>query len=757
MNKNPKISVVVPSLNSIKYIHECIDSILNQTLKDIEIICVDAGSTDGTLEVLREYEKNDNRLKVIVSDKKSYGYQMNLGIKEAKGEYLGIVESDDYIKQGMYEKLYDIAVKYACDVVKAGYCRFAYGKTEQIAVVKKRFEQYNLYNKVINPQDSLYNIFVGTNGLNPIGIYSLKFLQTYQIKLNETPGASYQDNGLWFQIFSFARRVYFVQDIFYMVRRDNPNSSIKNKEKVYCICDEYDFIRNFLRKNPSIEKKILPFCTLHRFGNYCFTLERIDEKYKLEFLKRWSDDFKKIQNSGEIYPEILGKNNLEKLSKIIENPVGYYYGLRGAVDRVKSQLGYRLGYTIVQSKTLSQLCMLPIKLFLIYKNFIFEKKVYNFLSKQYPEFKLRPIEDYSDYQDTLKVKKHLSYKIGNMVIYSFKKWYKGEFLILPFKLLKIYREYNIATEKISMQMKKDEKKETVVRNYDYYSKLSPSSYKKELELWFKQESGRDLNLENPLTINEKIQWLKLYDSTPLKEELTDKYRVRKWIQEKIGEKYLIPLIAVYDKASDIDFDILPERFVIKCNHGSGWVIIVRDKKTLNKDDVVNKLNNWMSKNYAFSYGLELHYKNIKPKIIIEEYIENKSNSNKNNSYTANEDLIEYKIMCFDGKCKYIWYTIDRQRQPKRDIYDTEWNKMPFVIRYPNLEKPVQKPEQLEEMLRLSEILSKGFCQVRVDWYILNDGRLKFGEMTFTSESGMSKFIPEKWDEIIGKMCILPKK
>ncbi|EOI2037283.1 glycosyltransferase family 2 protein, partial [Campylobacter coli] len=124
MTNNPKVSVVVPSLNSIKYIHECIDSILNQTLKDIEIICVDAGSTDGTLEVLREYEKNDERLKVIVSDKKSYGYQMNLGIKEAKGEYLGIVESDDYIKENMYQSLYKIAKERKIEVLRADILEF---------------------------------------------------------------------------------------------------------------------------------------------------------------------------------------------------------------------------------------------------------------------------------------------------------------------------------------------------------------------------------------------------------------------------------------------------------------------------------------------------------------------------------------------------------------------------------------------------------------------------------------------------------
>ncbi|EJQ3127590.1 glycosyltransferase family 2 protein, partial [Campylobacter jejuni] len=217
MNYNtPKVSIVVPSLNSISYIRECIDSILNQTLKDIEILCIDANSTDGTLEVLKNYEKKDKRLRVIISDKKSYGYQMNLGIKEAKGEYLGIVESDDYIKTNMYERLYEIAKKNDCEVVKGDFYIFAYGKTEYVNVLRNSCE--DIYNYKVNWNKDI-RIFLGSDGTNPIGIYRLDLLRTNQIKLNETPGASYQDNGLWFQIFALAKSIYFINEAFYMLRR----------------------------------------------------------------------------------------------------------------------------------------------------------------------------------------------------------------------------------------------------------------------------------------------------------------------------------------------------------------------------------------------------------------------------------------------------------------------------------------------------------------------------------------------------------
>ncbi|EAI0437586.1 glycosyltransferase family 2 protein, partial [Campylobacter jejuni] len=289
MNYNtPKVSIVVPSLNSISYIRECIDSILNQTLKDIEILCIDANSTDGTLEVLKNYEKKDKRLRVIISDKKSYGYQMNLGIKEAKGEYLGIVESDDYIKTNMYERLYEIAKKNDCEVVKGDFYILESNKGKYSKITPIDF----LYNQIISfkTHPNIFNF----QSINQIGIYRLDLLRTNQIKLNETPGASYQDNGLWFQIFALAKSIYFINEAFYMLRRDNPNSSVKSKEKVYCACEEYDFIRDFLKKHPDLEKTLAPICALHRFGNYMFTLERIDERYKLDFLKRFSQDFRKI-------------------------------------------------------------------------------------------------------------------------------------------------------------------------------------------------------------------------------------------------------------------------------------------------------------------------------------------------------------------------------------------------------------------------------------------------------------------------------
>lgn len=323
MSNNVKVSVIMPFLNSIEYLKECMDSVVNQKLKEIEILCVDAGSTDGTLEVLNEYAEKDSRIVIINSDKKSYGYQINLGLARATGEYFGIVESDDYIKEEMYDELYKLAVQYDCDVVKSDFCRFVHENNERVFAYAPLTNMLDLYNKVICPIENLkiFKAYV----LNQPGIYRMKMIHENNIKLNETPGASYQDNGLWFQVFSLAKSVYLHNKAYYMLRRDNPNSSVKNKGKVYCMCDEYDFIRNFLKTKPEIENILAPICAYARFNNYSFTLKRIADEFKLEFCNRFSEDFKKLSDAGEIDDNLYNEQQLKKLKLIISNPEKFYY------------------------------------------------------------------------------------------------------------------------------------------------------------------------------------------------------------------------------------------------------------------------------------------------------------------------------------------------------------------------------------------------------------------------------------------------
>lgn len=273
--------------------------------------------------------------------------------------------------------------------------------------------------------------------------------------------------------------------------------------------------------------------------------------------------------------------------------------------------------------------------------------------------------------------------------------------------------------------------------YKYFSKLKEKDYKKGLKFWYKKITKKNLNLENPKTYTEKIQWIKLYDIDNLKTRLTDKYLVRDWVKKKIGEKYLIPLLGVWDKFSDINFKNFPNKFVLKCNHGSNMNIIVLDKNKFNIFEAKKKINHWMKLNYAFIYGLELQYKNIKKKIIAEEYIEN----NKNN-------INDYKIWCFEGKVEIIMVITERNRNKKYVFYDKNWNLLPFYYsKYQ--EKKINKPKYLNELINISETLSKGFKHVRTDFYILNNNTIKFGEMTFTPNSGIVHFSKEEYNEYFG--------
>ena len=285
-----------------------------------------------------------------------------------------------------------------------------------------------------------------------------------------------------------------------------------------------------------------------------------------------------------------------------------------------------------------------------------------------------------------------------------------------------------------------------IKDYSFYERLQISEYKRELALWFKERTGKTLNLDNPQTFNEKIQWLKLYDSTPLKTRLADKYLVRDWVKEKIGEQYLIPLLGVYDSFDEIDFDKLPDRFVMKCNHGSGWNIIVKDKSKLDMKEAKEKLDRWLKTNFAYITGFELQYRNMQPKIIIEEYIENRNV----------HDLYDYKFWCFNGKVEYIQFLSERQNGLKMAFYDIQWKKQNFVYNYPLDIKNIIKPDNLDIMIKLAEKLSAGFSHVRIDFYRLDDGTIYFGEYTFTSMSGICKWNLNNINSKLGKLIKLPK-
>lgn len=270
-------------------------------------------------------------------------------------------------------------------------------------------------------------------------------------------------------------------------------------------------------------------------------------------------------------------------------------------------------------------------------------------------------------------------------------------------------------------------------------------FKNELKNWWLKKKKKKLNLDNPITFIEKIQWLKIYDSTPIKTLLTDKYLVRDWVSEKIGEEYLIPLLGVYDKLKDINFDKLPNQFVIKCNHARENNIIVKDKSKLNLIDTKEKLNKWMNANNDFEIDLELHYRDFLPKIIIEKYM----NAN-------NVDSNDYKFICFNGHPKFLWAGSYKDTEQKRYIYDLNRKRFIYKVNpnYPAFTSK-SKPKNLKKMVELASILSEGFAYVRVDFYMIK-GKIYFVGMTFTADNGTEEFIPKSFVKRLASLIKFPK-
>lgn len=279
----------------------------------------------------------------------------------------------------------------------------------------------------------------------------------------------------------------------------------------------------------------------------------------------------------------------------------------------------------------------------------------------------------------------------------------------------------------------------------YRGRLNFLSDEQYLKMIYRGTIGKRLDLKNPKTFNEKLQWLKLYNRKPEYTMMVDKYAVREYIKKKLGEEYLIPLLGVWDSSDDIDFDKLPNQFVLKCNHNSGLgMCICKDKSKLDIDKVKKELKKGLEEDYYLT-SREWPYKDVPRKIIAEKYMEEKPNT----------ELNDYKLMCFNGKVRCSFVCSERFSDDglRVTFFDKDWNVMPFERHYPKSVNAIEKPKTYEKMVELAEILSKDIPFVRVDFYEIS-GKLYFGELTFFPGSGYEEFEPEEWDYKLGKMIDL---
>ena len=285
-------------------------------------------------------------------------------------------------------------------------------------------------------------------------------------------------------------------------------------------------------------------------------------------------------------------------------------------------------------------------------------------------------------------------------------------------------------------------KKKLLKKAKYLLRFLPD--KTYIQLYYFLHFHKPCNFKKPVTFNEKLNWLKIHDRNPVYRDMVDKYEVKKYVANVIGEEYVVPTIGVWDKFNDIDFSKLPNSFVLKCTHDSEGIFICTDKSRLDINAVRKKINSAMQCKF-FYIGREWPYKRIKPRIIAEPYLVDH----------ARQELWDYKFFCFHGEPKYMYIATDRVKgETKFDYYDMEFNHLNIIQHYPNNMHQLPKPETWDKMVELARMLAKGILHVRVDFYEVN-GKTYFGELTFYHLSGFIPFQPEEWDKKFGELLKLP--
>ena len=317
--KQPAISVIVPIYNVEKYLRQCLDSIVGQTFNDLEIILINDGSKDGSLEIVNEYAAKDKRIKVIDKPNEGYGKTMNRGIEVATGEYIGIVESDDWIEPDMYETLYGIAKTHNVNVAKSSFIRF----DDESGELKNPFpwipEQY--MEQTINPRQYPAVFYAQPSIWS--AIYRLEFLNSNNIRFLETPGASFQDTAFTFKVWAMAGTVYFTKKPLVHYRVGHLEQSGKSNDKVFCVCDEFEEIERYMASTPILFKSLEKVFNQRKYNSYIWNLSRLEGENKEVFRERMREEFIPVLKRNAIdLNDMDRKDKLELLKAIYPKPIG---------------------------------------------------------------------------------------------------------------------------------------------------------------------------------------------------------------------------------------------------------------------------------------------------------------------------------------------------------------------------------------------------------------------------------------------------
>ncbi len=311
--RTPRVSVLMPVYNSEKYIVESIDSVLNQTFDDFEFIIINDGSTDNTSAIITEYASRDKRIKLINKDNEGYGKSMNRGLDLAKGDYISIVEPDDWIDRNMLQNLVGLAIKYDADIVKSNFYEFTTVQSVQNKKIINLPENY--YNRVIEPRFNTDVFFCAPAIWS--AVYRRDFLNKNNIRFLETPGASYQDVGFNFKALVMAKRAFFTQDAYLHYRCDNSGSSVKQSGKIFCVCDEWNEVVNYLYQRPDVAHMVKEFIPSLKSYGYMWNLGRLKGDEKKVFLKRFQQEYRNYYKSGLLNRQYFDDDTYFRLLKIV--------------------------------------------------------------------------------------------------------------------------------------------------------------------------------------------------------------------------------------------------------------------------------------------------------------------------------------------------------------------------------------------------------------------------------------------------------
>ena len=314
-----KVSILIPIYNVEKYLHQCLDSVVNQTLEDIEIICINDGSTDNSPAIINEFADKDDRIKVINKPNTGYGHSMNQGLKMAQGEYIGIVESDDFADLNMFETLYNKAKKVDAEVIKSNY----WWQTGDNSLFNEYLAK-ETYEKIYSPRKENPHIFACSPNIWS-GIYKRKFLIENDINFNETPGASYQDIGFIFKILSCVERLFLFKDAFLHYRRDNPNASVRSKKKAYCTFDELNEIKRFLSNRSELFKPCIYMLSVLKYKEFESNFNRIDDSFKFGFFYRMLAEFEQDKKDGYLDKIYWQEDKWQEVELMLADKEKFFY------------------------------------------------------------------------------------------------------------------------------------------------------------------------------------------------------------------------------------------------------------------------------------------------------------------------------------------------------------------------------------------------------------------------------------------------